>query len=280
MTRSTNSITAFIFVFLAVLLVFSRIPLQHFLPPAAFVAAAAVLAGGLFWYLAGRRAVVAGMVSLAIFCAILAIWSFATQSFYPAGHDGYGYHLSAIWDLAAGWHPFFSHHNNIWVDSYPSGYWTIQSYIVALTGLPFAGMSLLLGLTVLIAIQAFGFFYDYLPVTNTRLRLFIALFLAAIVAGNPVVLVQIHTHYVDASLYLIGTAIVFFILTDAFEGNRFSRIGVMAAIVLLINTKTSALYFGPLVIFGGILMELTLNKSVRPCLASLLQWFKEKKVSQ
>src|SRR5690606_35451573 len=109
--------------------------------------------------------------------------------------------LTAIWDLADGWHPFFSHHNNIWVDSYPSGYWAIQSFIVSLTGLPFAGMSLLLALALLLAVQAYGFFHDFLPIDNSRWRVAAALQLAAIVAGNPVVLVQIHTHYVDAALY-------------------------------------------------------------------------------
>ena len=279
MTRSTNSITAFIFVFLAILLVCSRIPLQHILPPAGFVVAAAVLAGGLFWYLDGRRAVVVGIISLVIFCAILVILSFVTQSFYPAGHDGYGYHITAVWDLAKGWYPFLNHHNNIWVDSYPSGYWTIQSYIVALTGLPFAGMSLLLGLTVLVAFQAYGFFHDHLPVANKRLRLVTALLMAALIAGNPVVLVQLHTHYVDAPLYLIGAAIIFFMLDNALQANRLARVGTMAAIVLLLNTKTSALYFGPLIIFGGLLIELTLNRSGRSFLANLLSWFKEKGIA-
>src|SRR5690606_34676925 len=141
----------------------------------------------------------------------------------------------------------------------------------------FAGMSLLLALALLLAVQAYGFFHDFLPIDNSRWRVAAALLLAAIVAGNPVVLVQIHTHYVDAALYVIGAAIVFFLLTDAFEGNRLARYGVMAALVLLLNTKTSALYFEPLIVFGGFLMEITLNRAARPGL--IAEWIREKGIA-
>src|SRR5690606_23668953 len=103
------------FTTIALLITFSRLPLQDVLPPIAFVAAAVAATALRFHQALGWPACRRGLVGLFLFAALIALWLFSTRALYPVGHDDYGYHLAAIWDLAAEWHPFFSNHNNIWV---------------------------------------------------------------------------------------------------------------------------------------------------------------------
>ncbi|MFC4269862.1 hypothetical protein GQF03_04980 [Sneathiella chungangensis] len=274
--RTANTVAASIFTFAALLLIANRLPVQGVLSAAIIVPISAGVTLLLVFASDGWRSTRVALYALLAFFAVLAIWAFGTQSLYPVGHDGYVYHLPAIWDLAAGWHPFFTPHNNIWIDSYPTGYWALQSYIVATTGLPFAGLALLGGLAIFVGLQAFAFFNGRLSSQRPRVRFVAALIIAGLVIANPVVLIQIQTHYVDAPLYIVGTAIVFFMLTDAIEPNRLAKWGVCGGIILFLNIKTSALYFGPLIIFGGFVMELILNKANLRLFPRVIDWFKSK----
>lgn len=275
-TRNANSAAASIVIFSTLLLIANRLPLQNVLSAAIIVSFSAGATLLLVFMTDGLRSTRVALYALLAFFAVLAVWAFGTQSFYPAGHDGYAYHLPAIWDLAAGWHPFFTPHNNIWVDSYPTGFWALQSYIVATTGLPLAGQALLVGLTIFVGFQAYGFFNERLSFQRPSVRFFAALVFAGLVIANPIVLTQIQTHYVDAPLYIVGAAIVFFMLTDAFEPNRLAKWGVCGGIILFLNIKTSALYFGPLIIFGGFVMELILNKANLRLFPRVIDWIKSK----
>src|SRR5690606_34308728 len=134
----------------------------------------------------GYRALLIALLAIAGFIALLLLWAYGTSFLFSPGDDEYAYHLTAIWDLAAGWHPFLSAHDNIWVDSYPSGNWVLESYIVALTGLPLSGQSLTTGLAAVLAVQAYAFFYDNLPDGHGGWRPFGAILLALVVIGKPV----------------------------------------------------------------------------------------------
>lgn len=255
MMKSVNSASASIFIFLVVLLTISRADIYGAMPPLFQIGVALGMALIFMAGLAGRKSILAAFFAISVFFVILAIWSYGTQPFYPAGHDGYVYHITAIWDLANGWHPFLMPNNNIWVDSYPSGFWALQSYLVSITGLPMAGQSLLIGLMAVLGLQSFAFFYEKISPALPRFKIWASILFAAIVVANPILLTQIQTHYVDAPLYTVGASLIFFLMSDVMGKGRIAWLGAIGCIILLVNIKTSALYFTPLIIFGGFLME-------------------------
>jgi hypothetical protein len=272
MMKNVNSAAASILIFLALLLTIGRADLYGLVSPIlqtclAFGITLAILAG-----LGGHKSAFAALFSLISFVSILVGWAYVTQPFYPAGHDGYVYHMTAIWDMAAGWHPFLSSNNNIWVDSYPTGYWALQSYLVAITGLPMAGQSLLIGLMAVLGIQSFAFFHDIISSSWPRFRILSAALFATIVVANPILLTQIQTHYVDAPLYAVGASLIFFLMSDIIAKGRIAWLGTLACVILLLNIKTSALYFTPLILFAGFAMELFLRRGQTGLMQCVWQW--------
>lgn len=276
MTRFARIGASSIFLFLAILLILSRLSTQTWHPGAIFITASVVLLLGIVALMGKRTDVIIGLTSILSFFAILLVWSFATRSFYDPGFDGYAYHLSAIWDIAAGWNPFLSSHSNIWVDSYPNGYWVLQSYIVGATGLLMSGQSLIVGLTATVFLLAYSFFIERFKSLLPHRNQVLALLFAGIIAGNPVVIGQLLTHYVDAPLYLFGAALVLFLLSDTVSPNWLTRLGIVACIILMVNTKTAALYYAPLLVFGGFIAEIAYRSSYHSPFTEVFVWIKHK----
>lgn len=261
-----------VYAFLAILLVISRIPFPDVISAGADIAISVIMCLAMFQVLLGARALATSLLALAAFFALLLIWAYGTAFLFSPGDDEYAYHLTAIWDMAAGWHPFFSAHDNIWVDSYPSGNWALESYIVALTGLPLSGQSLKTGLAAVLAVQAYAFFADNLPDGHRGWRQFWAILLALVVIGNPVLVTQLLTHYTDAPVYLFGAGLIFYLMNDALRTDRVAKIGIVSCIILLLNVKTAALYYVPLLVFGGLVMEMVLRKSEPAFLRRAFGW--------
>ncbi|MCF8468922.1 MAG: hypothetical protein K9G33_16095 [Sneathiella sp.] len=276
MTRFAKVGASSIFVFLAVLLIFSRVPIGDIFPPALYVGFAAFTVLLIFYIVDNFKTSFIALISIGGFFVILLTWAYATSSFYDAGHDSYAYHLRAVWDLAAGWSPFLTANNNIWVDSYPSGYWVLQSYLVSITGLLLSGHSMIIGLMAAVALLAYGLFLEQAAQLLPRYHHLAALLFAVIVVGNPVVITQIMTHYTDAPLYLFGCALVFFLMSDALSANRIARWGAVSCIILLVNTKTACLYYVPLIVFGGFILELVLQGAVPGFFQRVFLWIKSK----
>ncbi len=276
MTRFARIGASSIFLFLAILLIFSRLSTQTWHSGAFFITASVVLSLGIVALMGKRTDVIIGLSSILSFFAILLVWSFATRSFYDPGFDGYAYHLSAIWDIAAGWNPFLSSHSNIWVDSYPNGYWVLQSYIVGATGLLMSGQSLIAGLTAAVFLLAYSFFIERFETLLPYRNQVLALLFAGIIAGNPVVIGQLLTHYVDAPLYVFGAALVLFMLSDTVSPNWLTRLGIVACIILMVNTKTAALYYAPLLVFGGFIAEIAYRSSNNSPFTEVFVWIKHK----
>ncbi|MAZ04785.1 MAG: hypothetical protein CMN56_16750 [Sneathiella sp.] len=276
MSRIANLAASSTLIFMAVLLMLSRIPIQGFVQPIPLVVASAVLVTFAIRMIDGHKSSLIALISIFGFCLLMAMWGFATQIFYPAGHDGFGYHLTAIWDLAAGWNPFFSSHNNIWVDSYPSGYWALQGFIVSTTGLPLSGQGLIIGLMVVLAFQAYAFFMDRISPLLPSHQNIISLFFAALIVCNPAIVTQIQTHYVDAPLYLFGSSLLFLLIMDMHRESWISRWAAVSCIILAVNTKTSALYFTPLIIFGGFVVEIYFGAKETGLVRQTFQWIRAK----
>lgn len=276
MTRFANIGASAVFLFLAILLIFSRFASETFHSPVIFLAAALLITLGIIAKMEGWKNAGLALLAILTFMTIILIWAFATQPFYDPGFDGYAYHLSAIWDIGGGWNPFLSPHNNIWVDSYPNGYWVLQSYIVSLTGMLMSGQALTTGLMAAVALLSYGFFLDRCTDKLPRLSRVAALVLAGILVANPVVIGQLLTHYVDAPLYLFGAALALFLLTDAYQNNPLTRLSALCCIVLMVNTKTAALYYTPLIVAAGFIAELAFRKMDKSMFGRALLWVRNK----
>ena len=276
MSRIANLAASSTLIFMAILLVLSRIPLQGFVPPILLVIVSALLVTIIVRVIDGPKPSIIAFSAIFGFCLILAAWGFTTIVFYPSGHDGFAYHLTAIWDLAAGWNPILSPHNNIWVDSYPTGYWALEGFIVSTTGLPLSGQSLIVGLMVVLAVQAYAFFFERVGPLLPSHQNIISLFFAALVVCNPAVLTQVQTHYVDAPLYLFGTSLLLLLIADMHRKSWVSRWAAVSCIILAINTKTSALYFTPLIIFGGFIVEIYLGNRESAFIKRIFDWIRSK----
>ncbi|MBO0333833.1 hypothetical protein J0X12_09420 [Sneathiella sp. CAU 1612] len=257
---------------MALLLIVNRITIATMLPPYVDLGVAVILTILLVYFVDGPRASRTALISITGFSIFLLFWAYATSPLYSPGDDEYAYHLTAIWDLAEGWNPLATPHNNIWIDSYPNGYWALQSYIVATTGLILSGQSLLSGLMVTVTILSYGFFLEHCADHVSKFKRLTSLFLACLVIGNPIVLTQVMTHYTDAPLYLLGCGLVFFLMIDACSPNKLARWGVLSCIILLINTKTANLYYVPLIVIGGFLADLVANGGIRNCLPRAVRW--------
>ena len=276
MSRIANLAASSTLIFMAILLVLSRIPLQGFVPPILLVIVSALLVTIIVRVIDGPKPSIIAFSAIFGFCLILAAWGFTTIVFYPSGHDGFVYHLTAIWDLAAGWNPILSPHNNIWVDSYPTGYWALEGFIVSTTGLPLSGQSLIVGLMVVLAVQAYAFFFERVGPLLPSHQNIISLFFAALVVCNPAVVTQVQTHYVDAPLYLFGASLLLLLIADMHRKSWVSRWAAVSCIILAINTKTSALYFTPLIIFGGFIVEIYLGNRESAFIKRIFDWIRSK----
>lgn len=265
-----------VFLFLAILLIVSRLATPEFYFPVVFPIAATMLSLSIVAWLEGRNSLLPGLLSLLTFGALIVLWAIATQPFYDPGFDGYAYHLSAIWDIGDGWNPFLSPHNNIWVDSYPNGYWVLQSYIVSLTGMLMSGQALIPGLMATVALLSYGFFLNNCTDNLPRLRKVTSLLLAGILVANPVVIGQLFTHYVDAPLYLFGAALALFLLTDMYQKSVLARASALCCIILMVNTKTAALYYAPLIVAAGFLAELVFQRTNKAFLSRAFFWIRSR----
>ncbi|MAL77698.1 MAG: hypothetical protein CMN55_01065 [Sneathiella sp.] len=276
MTRYLHTGTAAIYLFLGFLLIVSRFASETFHTPLVFLGIALLAALFVTVKVAGRAGGAAGFTAIFLFCAFLLLCALATRPFYDPGFDGYAYHLSAIWDIGAGWNPFLKPHANIWADSYPNGYWVLQSYIVSLTGILLSGQVLTIGLAALLFLQAFSFYQSHGPNVMPRIPALPALIFAGLLAGNPVVIGQFLTHYVDAPLYLLGISLALFLLGNLLTGERLSLLAALACIILMVNTKTAALYYVPLIVFAALLADLVFKKSSGNLIARTLNWIKNR----
>lgn len=276
MTRFANVGSSAIFLFLSILLIISRIPVTNTLHPAIFLGLATFLIFVIFRIVGGHKTSLMALTAVVSFWVVIAIWAIATQFLYDAGHDGHSYHLTAIWDLARGWSPFLSSHDNIWVDSYPSGYWVLQSYLVSTTGLLLSGKSLTVGLTAAVALLAYRFFQDHISDRLSRLKVFWGLLFALVIVANPIVLTQIMTHYIDGSLYLLGSALALFLLSDTYSDNRLARWSAIGCIILMVNTKTASLYYVPMIVFASFMAGWVLKNVAISHVQFIFNWIKRR----
>ena len=133
---------------------------------------------------------------------------------YDRSFDGQWYHACTIRELVNGWNPIYSSacsptpidgYTVLWVEHYPRGIETIAATIVSCMGNLDAGKALNLWFVFSSIVYIYLFLCYCLPTMNKYLRIWVAL----VVALNPVVINQMCTYYIDWTLY---TLLVIFLI--------------------------------------------------------------------
>jgi len=178
---------------------------------------------------------------LALGLGVLA--SFVASLVHDTSIDGQHYHFQAIYALAEGWNPV---HKPLpppvigdaitpWAVHYPRAMWVLSANMLA-AGLPLA-MVKLSNLLVLFAAASLlgGALY------RAGFSLLFALALTSVAVLNPVVLAQIWTSMNDGALALCVLIFVVSMVTWIGQGKRSYLIAGIAAMILALNLKFSAI---------------------------------------
>ncbi len=153
--------------------------------------------------------------------------------------------------LAEGWNPLRHaplpvelRPDNIWIDHYPKAAWIAQAILLRATGsleatkglqlLPLAAAALL----VFAALRARG------------ARVGTAVFLSALIAGNPVALAQVFSFYNDGMGASLMTAMLALTWHWRRRSDPWLLLALAACIVVIVNLKFTGLVYGVLLCAG------------------------------
>ena len=200
-------------------------------------AAAAVAAGGAF----GRKGLASTVALLALAYAVTA---FVANWIVDISYDGQDYHYTAIWALTHGWSPFYESFdrfvapgadNEIWATYFPKAHWLFNALQVS------AGLSYEAAKTepMLLAIASGGAVYGVVRRLGGAAGW--AGFAAVVATLNPIVLQELFARMNDAiaaGLYVVFLA---FGTLVAVKADRRGLVVCLAALVLALNTKQSAI---------------------------------------
>lgn len=195
---------------------------------------------------------VSGFV-LTIFCGGLLLCG----RFYDVSSDGQTYQQEAIIQLAKGWNPLrrapLASVHNIWINHYPKAPWIYAAALYALTdnieqGKVFNG--LLIGLAFFCCLAAL--------LTLQPDKLGRAVLLSLLLALNPVAVSQALSFYVDGQLAALLLATMALAYLAYVRRDRFLAASLLLPLILLVNTKFTAIaYLG--VMTAGVLLWLLLS---------------------
>lgn len=169
--------------------------------------------------------------------------------------DGQAYHLPSILNLLAGINPATEKAELLWSEVYANGLWTLQAMIGIALGEPETGRALLP--VVLIT----SYVYLFLCMRRDfQLSASISLLLSTALITNPVIAGEWLTFYLDSYVYLFSLVLLF--ATQAvFRKNSATHKTLSlwiagALIVLLVTTKTTGVYFTPIIIIASFMLAI------------------------
>lgn len=242
---------------LAVLVLWLGIPIGGFIFPMA-------VCGAVLWVCVDKE--VSPHVrwwSIFAVVAVLCITIMSSVFIYDASYDGQWYHAGTIRGLVNHWNPMYDTVvgcgidgvTALWVEHYPRGIETIAATIVACVGSLEAGKALNLWFVIASIVYVYLFLQDYLPSRSRYLRLWIAL----LVALNPVVVTQLFTYYIDWSLYtlLIIFLINFYLFFE--KGVRRSLYLNLLLLFFVSAIKMNITFW--ILLWGGICFFVEMRKS-------------------
>jgi hypothetical protein len=183
---------------------------------------------------------------VAVFWASLAV----AGHFYDISYDGQTYQQEGVIQLAQGWNPVYTNldpavigADQKWIDYYPKGIWTVESYFYLLTGnlQDAKGMNLILVVTALALVYAALADADVLGPWS-------ALIASILIACNPVNISQSLNFYVDGDLYSVLICLVAIGISFYATKRPLALTASVAALALLINIKFTGLVYAGLVL--------------------------------
>ena len=217
------------------------------------------------WECSDKR--IRGCVRWTTIVAVLVVLSVTlglSACIYDRSFDGQWYHACTIRELVNGWNPIYSSACNpslidgytvLWVEHYPRGIETIAATIVACMGNLDAGKVLNLWFVFSSIVYIYLFLCYCLPTMNKYLRIWIAL----VVALNPVVINQMCTYYIDWTLYTL--LVIFLINMYLFFVKGIQRaLHIDLLLLFFIPTIKFNIFFW-IVLWGGICFFALLRKS-------------------
>ena len=217
------------------------------------------------WECSDRR--IRGCVRWTTTVAVLVVLSVTlglSACIYDRSFDGQWYHACTIRELVNGWNPIYSSacsptpidgYTVLWVEHYPRGIETIAATIVPCMGNLDAGKALNLWFVFSSIVYIYLFLCYCLPTMNKYLRIWIAL----VVALNPVVINQMCTYYIDWTLYTL--LVIFLINMYLFFVKGIQRTLHIDLLLLFFIPAIKFNIFFWVVLWGGICFFALLRKS-------------------
>jgi hypothetical protein len=190
-------------------------------------------------------------VTLLVPLVLFLVFLWVSGRFYDITYDGQAYHQETVILLKNGWNPFYdqplqlSTGHDIWINHYARAPEIVAAVLYAVTGhielskvfnfMLIAG-SFFMGLSALLTYQ---------PQKTAR-----ALFIAFVLACNPVSLCQAFGFYIDGQLgtlllYLISLSYLLFVKTDRWIFSVFSL-----CLILTVNNKFTAIGYAAVIVLG------------------------------
>ncbi len=181
-----------------------------------------------------------GISSLYLLVFVISVWWFSGH--WDLEWDAQAYHLPAIVSLMDGWNPVYEQHPLLWANYYPNGWWSLQASMVSLMQPLGASFESGRALTLLLLGAAISLIYTVIKLCIPSR---IICFLITLVAlCNPVVITQLTTHMVDGVMSMLALCMVATLTLALHTKAPLYYLACAAAIMLLINTKMSGVYWG------------------------------------
>lgn len=154
-------------------------------------------------------------------------------------YDGQDYHADAVYALVQGWNPFAVHHspgpNTLWVSHYAKGPWIIGATLARL----FGNYEIAKFQNLVLAVTASMLVYHVARLRRFSVRA--SWLIATLVALNPVNSYQLATGFVDSQVGSLIIILALFLYCMVVSRHPAARMATFCVIVLLVNSKFSAL---------------------------------------
>lgn len=182
-------------------------------------------------------------------------------------YDGQSYHQEMVIQMANGWNPVyesFPKENplHVWVQHYPKAYESIGAVLYRI----FQKITFIKAINTLFFIISFFYPFCYFSKKNS---LQTSILISAIIALNPVVLIQLMTNLIDGFLYT--TIIITFFAYLLSKEHKSYRWELLIGLLLLINIKFTGIIFagalyGVFLVDGLFIRKETLKIHIRETL--------------
>ncbi len=205
-------------------------------------------------------------ITVSLFFAILVFLSFWINSFLlDVSFDGNWYQKEAILQMAKGWNPYLSPALNPadapsasqWINYYGKGTWLFGSLIYNIFGRIELGKAYNLILIFAVYFVTVSCLQMVLK-TRKNLSWIIALFCAL----SPVAIYQMFTYFVDGQMASLIACVFLFLFLVFKTESRISYLGLVASVVMLINTKATGLVYGVVALGGATVFSFLFRREI------------------